>query len=204
MIQTQGAVVTHVIADEAHKALQTLRFHDDRILWRNAPALAPQRQGVRRCTDLCAHAIAGPIAPGLRTGGIGAHRIVPIQPDGHIKLARQRLGALQLFMSQPLQIKIKIDLQRMSRCELASCRAIHIAIFAGPAQPARRRGQRRAEILIQGVETRMRLEQRTTGGDESAKFLRSCASRIQMAVTEIPEQQFENFELDVGDASIID
>ena len=77
-------------------------------------------------------------------------------------------------------------------------------IFFGPAHPSGRRCQRGAKILIQCVEAGVRLQKCASRRDERAKLRRSFGSRTQMPVAEIAEQQFQNLELEISDAAIID
>ena len=65
MIQAQRAIAAHVVADQPDKSLQTLGDHGFRILRRNAPTLAFERQRIGRRADFGAETIAALIHPGF-------------------------------------------------------------------------------------------------------------------------------------------
>jgi hypothetical protein len=102
VIEPQGAVVAHVVADQIHESLQPLRLHHEGILRRNAPALSFQSERIGRRADFRAHAVAVLIHPRLGSGRIGTHCIVAIQADGHTEITCQGLGADELIVRQPL------------------------------------------------------------------------------------------------------
>src|SRR6202011_5828051 len=63
---------------------------------------------------------------------------------------------------------------------------------------------RGAKVLVQRIEACVSLQQRTAAGDERAKPLSTVSRRIQVLVAKMMEQQFEDLELSVGDAAIVD
>ncbi len=53
------------------------------------------------------------VDPGLRASGIGADRIITVQPDGHAQIPRQTLRREQLLMREPLKVYEELDLDRV-------------------------------------------------------------------------------------------
>ena len=74
--------------------------------------------------DLRAETVTRLVHPGLRTRGICADGIVAVKPDRHSELHGQRLRAAQLFVREPLQVQVELDLLRMLRRELLRRRPI--------------------------------------------------------------------------------
>ena len=59
-------------------------------------------------------------------------------------------------------------------------------------------------MLVERVEPGMHLQQRAAGGHETAKGGGTLGAMRQVPVAKIAKQQLENFELELGDAPVVD
>src|SRR5580698_9675133 len=73
-----------------------------------------------------------------------------------------------------------------------------------PAEPARIRAERRAQMPIEGVEARMQLQQLSARRDEAAERGGTLGAWEEMALVELDEQQPQDLELDLRHAGVVD
>ena len=177
VIEPQRCEVPHVVADQADERLILLRAQLVRILRRNAPVLAFQRERIGRRADGRALAIQVTVRPRLGAGGVGADRDVAVQADRHAELARARLRLAQLLGREPLQVEEVLDVLHALAREAIDDRRRRIAIVLRPAGPAPVLRPLQAQVRIERIVDRMQAQRLALHFDEAAERLRALRCR---------------------------
>ncbi len=119
---------------------------------------------------------------------------------------RQGLGAHELFVRQPLQIQIELDLQRMlgRKARAPQLRAGRDTPRANSTSPTQSRSVAR-KCWSSASKRACSLQQRTAAQRRSCETRRHASvSPTRCRVAKIAEQQLENFELRIRDALVVD